>query len=109
MSRSYNRRRTGWLKPWENVHDVNMVGMSQFNPLDLFKPKPPLPPLQPGQAPPGQTFINRLFGATPENPVKLPFESIETEVSLDPNTKTILLAGMGILAFGLIGSALIKR
>jgi len=96
MNRPYNRRRTG----------PNGMGAGV---LDLLKPRPALAPLIPGQAPPGQGAVNRLFGATPENPIRLPFQPIDTSIEFSPQGMAVLLGTAGVVSAGLIIAAVLKR
>jgi hypothetical protein len=46
----------------------------------------------------GQAVINRVFGASPENPVELPIKSVPVNVSLDPETQITILGGFAMVA-----------
>jgi len=58
---------------------------------------PRIRPPQPGAV---QTFINKWTGATPEDPIKLPFEYGQVKVKAERQTRNLLLtvAGVGIAA-----------
>jgi len=54
-----------------------------------------------------QQLINLMLQATPERPVKLPIQPIESEVILTPETKRDLYTIAGILAGGAILSVIL--
>lgn len=58
----------------------------------------------------GQELMNKLFGATPENPVKLPVEPIPFEVSFSKEAKELLIGIVLIAsATGILISFITKK
>lgn len=56
----------------------------------------------------GQSFVNKIFGATPENPVELPVSSIPVRVALEKDTQITLLGGFALIGLAIVLSNYLK-
>ena len=56
-----------------------------------------------------QQLINQMLQATPEKPVKLPIQPIETEVILPPETMNKVYTILGVAGAITIGAILINQ
>lgn len=65
---------------------------------------PPAPQIRLRPPAPGaiQGFINKWTGATPEQPIRLPFRYGDVEVKADKTTQNLLLALAGVGLLGVI-------
>lgn len=79
--------------------------MRQLRAYNLSQEPPPSPPTSRQQG-----WINRLFGATPENPLRIPISTVPVEVSFSYRARNTLLAGMGIIGLSyIIGKSIEKK
>ena len=57
----------------------------------------------------GQSYINKLFGATPENPIILPIDNIPCSVSFSNNGTMVILGATALIGVAMVISAILRK